>query len=47
MKEIDKLLEAKNTDINLLRWENERLREKIKELENDIEKYKGNEVNRI
>lgn len=47
MRAIDKILKDKNTEIDLLRWENERLKEKNKELEIDIEKYKENEVNRI
>ena len=47
MKEINKLLEAKNADISILQWENERLRAEIKELKYDIEKHKENEVNRV
>ena len=46
-KEISKLLEKKNEDISLLKWENERLKKEIAELKVDIEKYKENEVNRI
>ena len=47
LKEIDKLLEAKNLDISILRMENERLRKENTELKNDIEKYKENEANRV
>ena len=54
MQEINNLLEAKNTDITVLRWERDNLREeneKLKkenaELKNDIEKYKENEANRV
>ena len=47
MKEINKLLEAKNLDIYLLQRENERLTKENAELKYDIEKYKENEVNRI
>ena len=46
MRAIDKILKDKNTELDLLRWENERLRGEIKELKNDIEKYEENEVNR-
>ena len=46
MRAIDKILKDKNTEIDLLRWENDRLREEIKGLKNDIEKYRENEVNR-
>ena len=45
MKELDRLFESKNLDIFLLKSENNRLKEKIKELEKDIEKYKENKVN--
>lgn len=47
MKEINKLLETKNADIDILRWENERLRAENTELKNDIEKYKENEAQRV
>jgi hypothetical protein len=47
MRAIDKILKDKNTEIDLLRWENERLRKENAELNIDIEKYKENEVNRI
>ena len=47
LKEIDKLLEAKNAEISMLQWEKERLLAQIKELKNDIEKYEENEVNRV
>jgi hypothetical protein len=54
MKELNKILEAKNGEIDLLRWENERLRRENErlllenaELKNDIEKYKENEVKEI
>lgn len=46
MKEINDILEEKNTRISILKWENERLQKEIAELKNDIEKYKENEVNR-
>ena len=45
MKELNNLLEEKNMEIYLLKSKNERLMEEIKELKNDIEKYKENEVN--
>ena len=45
MKELNNLLEAKNLEIYLLKSKNERLTAEIKELKNDIEKYKENEVN--
>lgn len=45
MKELNNLLEEKNMEIYLLKSKNERLTEEIKELKNDIEKYKENEVN--
>ena len=44
LKEIDKLLEAKNSEIYMLQWEKERLLAQIKELKHDIEKYEENEV---
>ena len=44
MREINKVIESKNTDIEILKWENERLRAEIAELKEDIEKYKENEV---
>lgn len=47
LKEINKLLEAKNLDIYILERDNERLKKEIAELKVDIEKYKENEVNRI
>ena len=54
MKEINNLLEDKNTTISILEWEknnlkeqNEKLRRENEELKNDIEKYKENEVNRV
>ena len=45
MKELNNLLEEKNMEIYLLKSKNERLMEEIKELKNDIDKYKENEVN--
>ena len=47
LKEINKLIEAKNDEIDILRWENERLKKDVADLKADIEKYKENEVNRI
>lgn len=47
MKAINDVLKEKDTSITLLKFENERLREEIAELKNDIEKYKENEANRI
>lgn len=47
LKEIDKLIEAKNLDIFVLRAENERLRKENEDLKQDIEKYKENEVNSV
>lgn len=47
MKEINAILEAKNAEITILKWENERLMKENTELKNDIEKYKENEVNRV
>lgn len=44
MKAISDILQAKDLDISLLKMENERLRKENKELKNDIEKYKENEV---
>lgn len=34
---INDILEEKNTDISLLKWENERLRKENEELKKDIE----------
>ena len=47
LKAINDILESKNTDISLLKWENERLKKEIAELKVDIEKYKAKEVNSI
>lgn len=47
MQEINNILEEKNSDIALLKWENERLKEENAKLKIDIEKYKENEVNRV
>ena len=47
MNEINDILKSKNTTISLLKWEIECLKKENAELKNDIEKYKGNEVNRI
>ena len=46
MKELNNLIEAKNTEISILKWENEMLRKENAELKQDIDKYKENEVNR-
>lgn len=46
VKEIDKLLESKNDEIHLLKWQIEKLNDEIKELKSNIEKYKENEVKR-
>lgn len=45
MKAINDILKEKDTTISNLKWEIEYLKIKVKELENDIEKYKENEVN--
>ena len=47
LREIDKILESKNADIAILKWENERLKKENEELKNDIEKYKENEAKEI
>ena len=47
LKAINDILESKNTDISLLKWENERLKKEIAELKVDIEKHKTKEVNSI
>ena len=54
MKALNDIIESKNTDISLLKWENESLRkanEKLKkenaDLKKDVEKYEENEVNRV
>lgn len=47
LKEINKLLESKNETIDILRWENERLKKENEDLKCDIEKYKENEVQRV
>ena len=44
MKAINDIIKDKDATISLQKWEIERLKEKIEELENDIEKYKENEV---
>lgn len=44
MKEINALLEDKNTTIALLRWEVEKFKKENADLKNDIEKYKENEA---
>ena len=46
MQELNNILESKNADISILKWENERLRAENAELKADIEKYKENEANR-
>lgn len=40
LKALNEILEQKETEIMLLKWENEKLKE-------DIEKYKENEANRV
>ena len=54
MKALNDLIQTKDTDILLKKWEIERLNKEIAELKKenaelkvDIEKYKENEVNRI
>ena len=47
LKEIDKLLEAKNLEIYLLKAENERLCKENAKLIEDNEKYKENEVKNV
>lgn len=47
MKAINEILEQKETEIMCLKWENEKLKQEIAELKNDIEKYEENEVNRV
>lgn len=47
MKEIDYILEQKNTEISCLKWEIERLKKENTELKVDIAKYEENEVNRV
>ena len=47
LKEINNVLISKNTELELLRWENERLKRENAELKQDIEKHKQNEVNSI
>ena len=47
IREINSILKKKNEEIELLKWENELLARKNKELEQDIEKYRENEVNRV
>lgn len=44
MKEINALLEDKNTTITLLQWEVEKLKKELAEAKNDLEKYKENEA---
>lgn len=44
---INDILEEKNADISLLKWDNERLKAENAKLKNDIEKYKENEANRV
>lgn len=47
IKEINGILENKNKEINILKWENEMLKKENAELKQDVEKYKENEVNRV
>ena len=54
MKALNDIIQSKDTDICLKRWEIERLNKEIEELKKenaelkiDIEKYKENEVNRV
>lgn len=44
LRAINKILIEKDDDINMLKWENERLKAEIKDLKKDIEKYKENEA---
>ena len=47
MQEISKLLEDKNSQISVLKWDVERLTKENAELKQDIEKYKENEAGRV
>ena len=47
MKALNEMFKIRDERIELLEWENQRLKSKCEELENDIEKYKENEVNRV
>ena len=44
LRAINKILIEKDDDIDMLKWENERLKAEVKELKKDIEKYKENEA---
>ena len=53
IKEIDKLIEKKNTEISVLKWEKEKLekenaelKEKVNALATDVEMHQENEENR-
>ena len=47
LKAINDMFALKDERIELLEWENKRLKAEIAELKNDIEKYKENEVNNV
>ena len=47
MKEINNIIEAKNTKISILEWENENLKKEIEALKIDVQKYQENEEKRV
>ena len=47
MKELNNLLEDKNSKISILEWEVSQLKKENAELKADIEKYKENEVKTV